>query len=203
MKNFKLINESKHIIIILFFMFLIGVIIGSFVAKFLTDEQGLKLTDYIINNIYSAGKYDTQNVSNSQRLLSYILNDFQVFLAISVFSLTILAIPFCLILTMYKGFIIGFTSAFLIKMTSTKGLLFILIAVLPQNTLRIILLIFCNVFVIKYALQKKHFSLENKKKNAYKLVSIIFFVFLLNLGVNLIEVYVTPQLIKIFSIYLT
>jgi len=199
----KFINESKRIILILFFMFLIGVVLGSFVAKFLTDEQGLKLTDYIITNLYSADKYDTQTMTNTERLLNYILNDFQAYLITAVFALTILAIPFCFIITLYKGFIIGFTSAFLIKTTLTKGVLFIIVAVLPQNTLRIILLIFCNVFVIKYALQKNHFSLECKKKNAYKLITIIFITFLLNISVNLIEAYVIPQLIKIFSIYLT
>jgi len=203
LKNFKLIQESKHIIILLFIMFLIGVIIGSFTAKFLTDEQGLKLTDYIITNLYSADKYDTQSMTNTERLLNYILNDFQVYLITAVFALTILAIPFCFLITLYKGFIIGFTSAFLIKTTMTKGILFILVAVLPQNTLRIILLIFCNIFVIKYALQKKHFSLDNKKRNAFKLMTIILITFLLNISVNLIEAYVTPQLIKIFSVYLT
>lgn len=202
MKKIKLTSQTKRIVIFLFVMFLIGIIAGSFAAKFMTDEQGLNLTDYIVNNLYTSDKYDTNDVSAAERLFSYMLNDFKVYAITAVFALTILAVPFCMLICAYKGFIIGFTSAFLIKMTSSKGILFILLAVMPQNIIRIILLIFCSVFVIKYALQKKEFSPQNKKKNAYKLISIIVFAAVLNISTNLIEAYITPHLMKLFSLYL-
>lgn len=202
MKNIKLTSQTKRIVLVLFIMFLAGIIAGSFAAKFMTNEQGLDLTDYIVKNLYTSNEYDTQDMSGSERLLGYILNDFKTFAITAVFALTILAVPYCLILCAYKGFIIGFTSAFLIKMTSSKGILFILLAVMPQNTIRIILLIFCCVFVIKYALQKKEFSSENKRKNAYKLIIIILIAASANISTNLIEAFITPNLMNLFSLYL-
>jgi stage II sporulation protein M len=183
-------------------MFLIGLTAGSFAAKFMTDEQGLNLTDYIVNKLYTSGEYETQDTSGTERLCEYAANDFKTYAVTAVFALTILAVPYCMIICAYKGFIIGFTSGFLIKATSSKGVLFILLAIMPQNTIRIILLIFCCVFVIKYALQKKEFSPENKKRNAYKLIVIILLTAGANISTNLIEAYITPQLMKLFSLYL-
>lgn len=202
MRKIKLTVQTKRIVLILFIMFLAGIIAGSFAAKFMTDEQGLDLTDYIINDLYTSNQYDTQDISGTERLIGYILNDFKTYAITAIFALTMLAVPYCMILCAYKGFIIGFTSAFLIKMTSSKGILFILLSVMPQNTIRIILIIFCCVFVIKYALQKKEFSPENKKKNAYKLITIILLTACANISTNLIEAFITPHLMKLFSLYL-
>ncbi len=202
LKKIKLNTQTKRIILILFIMFLIGIIGGSFAARYMTNNQGLNLTDYIINDLYTSNEYDTQNISSTDRLIAYILNDFKTYAVTALFALTILAVPYCMILCAYKGFIIGFTSAFLIKMTSAKGVLFILLAVMPQNIIRIILLIFCSVFVIKYALQKKEFSTENRKKNAYKLIMIIMLAACANISTNLIEAFITPHLMKLFSLYL-
>ncbi len=202
MRKIKLTVQTKRIVLILFIMFLAGIIAGSFAAKFMTDEQGLDLTDYIVKNLYTSSEYDTQDISGTERLIGYILNDFKTYAITAIFALTMLAVPYCMILCAYKGFIIGFTSAFLIKMTSSKGILFILLSVMPQNTIRIILLIFCCVFVIKYALQKKEFSPENKKKNAYKLITIILLTACANISTNLIEAFITPHLMKLFSLYL-
>jgi len=202
LKKIKLTTKTKRIIVFLFVVFLSGIIAGSFTAKFMTDEQGLALSDYIVNSLYTSDKYDTQNASATERLISYIISDLKTYAVTAVFAMTILAVPFCMLITAYKGFIIGFTSAFLIKMTSSKGVLFILLAVIPQNTIRIILYMFCCVFVIKYALQKKEFTPQNKKKNAYKLIIIISMTAVLNISTNLVEAYITPQLMKLFSLYL-
>lgn len=202
LKNIKLNTQTKRIVLVLFIMFLIGIIGGSFAARYMTNDQGLNLTDYIINDLYTSNQYDTQNISGTDRLIAYILNDFKTYAVTALFALTILAVPYCMILCTYKGFIIGFTSAFLIKMTSSKGILFILLAVMPQNIIRIILLIFCCVFVIKYALQKKEFSPENRKKNAYKLITIIMLTVCANISTNLIEAFITPALMKLFSLYI-
>jgi hypothetical protein len=60
-------------------MFLLGIIAGSFAAKYMTNDQGLDLTDYIVNNLYTSSEYDTQDISGSERLVGYILNDFKTY----------------------------------------------------------------------------------------------------------------------------
>ncbi len=201
-EKFAEIKEIKYPVLIFIGLMLLGVILGSFCAVYLPQNQRDVLESYVLDNIYSADKYDTAQIESKERIGRYFLNDLKLYAIMAALAFTVVAPYGCGLVILYQGFTIGFTSALLLQLTMAKGMLFILLAVMPQNAIRMAIIMFLSIFIVKFSSVRKQSTPQASKANTMKLLTIVAICLILNLIVNFIEAYVTPGIVTALKGYL-
>lgn len=195
-------NLVIYFIVIMFL--LIGISAGAFTVKALSDVQKQELIGYLRSffQFINENSYDTFSI-----LKQSLLNNIQTGVLIWLLGITIVGIPFILLLISLRGFIIGFTVGFLVEQMGIQGLFFALCAILPQNILIIPCLISIAVIGISFSLM----IIKNKLMKTYKtdmmrqfviystIIACLFSIILLG---ALVESYITPILMKFVSSYM-
>ncbi|MBB6216650.1 stage II sporulation protein M [Anaerosolibacter carboniphilus] len=195
-------NLVIYFIVIMFL--LIGISAGAFTVKALSDAQRQELIGYLRSffQFISENTYDTFSI-----LKQSLLNNIQTGVLIWLLGITIVGIPFILLLIALRGFIIGFTVGFLVEQMGIRGLFFALCAILPQNLLIIPCLVSIAVIGISFSLM----IIKNKLMKSYKsdimrqfviystIVATLFSIILLG---ALVEAYITPIFMKFVSSYM-
>ena len=206
MKRLKAIVE-KHIrthipiYFVSILIFTIGIVSGTYTVKALPDPQKVELIQYL-KGFFQLLK--SEDIDNYQLLFQSFFNNLKLFVPIWLLGLTIIGTPVILLILGFRGFILGFTLGFLIDELSIKGVMFILLTIIPQNLFHIPGLIGIGVFAISFS----SFIFKNKikKQPIYNLKSqiwtytiIMLSIALLLLGGSLVEAYITPIFMKILS----
>lgn len=146
---------------------------------------------------------DEQPVQSAAVFKQSLLNNSQFVLIIWVLGITVIGIPLILLIVGIKGFILGFSVSFLVEGMGLRGLLFALAAVLPQNLLIVPGILVAGVLGISFSISMLRRRKAKSKKSfssELTLYSFNIFVSLLILFVgSLVEGYITPVFIKLFS----
>ncbi|MDF2546442.1 MAG: stage sporulation protein [Anaerosolibacter sp.] len=195
-------NLVIYFIVIMFL--LIGISAGAFTVKALSDVQKQELIGYLRSffQFINENSYDTFSI-----LKQSLLNNIQTGVLIWLLGITIVGIPFILLLIALRGFIIGFTVGFLVEQMGIQGLFFALCAILPQN----ILIIPCFISIAVIGISFSLMIIKNKLMKTYKtdmmrqfviystIIACLFSIILLG---ALVEAYITPILMKFVSSYM-
>jgi stage II sporulation protein M len=183
---------------------LIGISAGAFTVKALSDVQKQELIGYLRSffQFISENTYDSFSI-----LKQSLLNNIQTGVLIWLLGITIVGIPFILLLIALRGFIIGFTVGFLVEQMGVKGLFFALFSILPQNLLIIPCLVSIAVIGISFSLM----LIKNRLAKSYKtdamrqfviystIIATTFGIILLG---AMVEAYITPVFMKFVSTYM-
>ncbi len=191
-------NLLLYIIVLVFFAG--GIAAGAFTMDALSSVQKEELVNYFQSFFNVLGEETVQSVVVFKQSL---LNNSQFIIIIWVLGITVIGIPLILLLVGIKGFIIGFSVSFLVEEMGFKGLLFALAAILPQNLLIVPGIIMAGVLGISFSLS----MLGRKKTKPKKSFSSELIVYTMNillvlaiiLAGSLIEGYITPVFMKLFS----
>ncbi|MDD3839173.1 MAG: stage II sporulation protein M [Clostridia bacterium] len=205
LKTFIVEHISNHLMIyiIVFFCFVAGISAGAYTVGSISSEQKEELSDFLKS---SSTILDDDSLDNNIIFKRSLINNFQSLGLIWILGITIIGIPAILIVVGIKGFIIGFTVGFLINQMNFKGIVFVLLSILPQNIIFVPATIVMGVMAISYSL----FILRIKKKGKwvdkqllkrqFLLYILVFFIlsiiFLLGC---IMESYIAPFLIKWMS----
>jgi stage II sporulation protein M len=144
------IKENLGVYFTVTLFFAIGLAAGAFTAKALDNAQKQDLILYLNRFFQVLGN---EKIKNTEIFLQSIKNNFQTIFFIWLFGITFIGIPFTLLVTSFRGFIIGFTIAFLIQGLGWKGFLFALAAVIPQNILYIPCLLIISSLSLCFSFQ--------------------------------------------------
>lgn len=196
---------EKHIRLHIFFYFLavlffaIGIVSGSYTVKALSDPQKSELINYLKGFFQLLKNID---IDNNKLLIQSLFNNLKLIIPIWLLGLTIIGIPFILFILGFRGFILGFTLGFLIDELSSKGVLFIILTILPHNLFHVPGLIGIGVFAISFSsfLLKnriKKQNIINKKNQIGTYTTIILIISLLLVLGSIIEAYITPSFMKL------
>ncbi len=197
-------NLGIYFIVILFFA--LGIATGAFTVKAMSSEEQQNLIKYL-NNFFQIISSD--NVSFGKNLAWSLKNNLQIIFFLWVLGLTILGIPFNLLITSFRGFLLGYTVAFLISSMSWKGLLFIAAAILPQNIIYIPCLIIISAMSLSFSmkvLRRKGKSIGTGFGETNTVISYsakMAAVSLIMLIGCLIEVFISPTIVRFMSSYMT
>lgn len=181
-----------------------GVAAGAFTVKALDDTEKVDLINYLQGffQILTSKDIDSMAV-----LRQSVRNNIQTIFAIWLLGITVIGIPITLLIIGVRGFIIGFTVAFLIEGLGFKGLFFTLLAIMPNNLIVIPCLLAAGVIsisfsnmIIKDRLARRWTKNYWQKFFSYSILIIILFA--VSIGGSLIEAYVVPVFIKLISSYL-
>lgn len=195
---FKLIIPNTRTNIVIFSIFIIGVITGSiFIAIINTNDKAL-VVEHISKFFNSINSSSYSYLDSLKDMLS--LNYFYI-IVIWVLGLSILGILVNIFLTYLKGFIIGFTTSSLIITYGFKSLPAVILYIIPHTIINALVIIILTIYSVTFSrylfiqiFQKKDMKTKNFMK---KYIIILLLAIGLTLISSLSEVYLFPTLLKL------
>lgn len=193
----KHIQDNFWLYTVSFFCICIGIVFGIYSVKYMDNFSKSDLTNYVLSFIKSKS---LNNINYKEVFLGTLKNNLPIIIGIWFLGLTIIGIPFILIIDVIKGFTLGFTFSFFISALGGKGIGVALGGVLPQNIIYIPCIIFCSVISMKLSLTIIKDS-KNWKRNIITTIgsySVIFIIVSLVMCIGfLIEVFITPEILNL------
>ena len=204
MKLFKLINDeemkNKKIFIFITILLIIGFIAGTLYITILsnTDKELIKDT---ITNYFTQIK--ESKVNYNDQFYNSIISNVIYIVGIWLLGISIIGLPIIVCLVFYKSFIMGFSITSIIYNYKVKGILLSFTYSFPYQILNVIIISFISLYAIKVSLSIVKMMVSKKQINFKKLIkkySVVLVICLfLSVISSLIEGYVTPNFIKLFS----
>lgn len=193
-------NLILYLITVLFLC--IGIVIGMYSVKYMSDVEKSNLISYLRNLCETISQ---EQVNRKYIFIEAIKNNIAIIVAVWFLGLTILGIPIILIIDLFKGFTIGFTSSLVINGLGTKGILIDLLIIFPQNIIYIPCIVISSVIAIEFSLiLLKSISIKSINKNgnliqiaAYSTV-FIFITGFMFVGF-ILEGYISPSILKFIA----
>lgn len=195
-----ILNNSKEYIIVLL-MFVIGVFVGVLFINNMNSEQNVEVSTYLTSFI---DKFkNTQNINNVEILRTSVLQNVILACILWFFGTTVIGLPVVFGIVLYRGFCLGYTvSASIMVLGLSKGIPFILIALLLQNIIFIpaIIAIAVSGFKLYKSIvkdrRKENIKLEILRHTIFSLVMLGFLVVS-----SMIEVFISTNLLKVVIKY--
>lgn len=180
-----------------------GIVLGSFTVKMLSETQKQELLNFVESFFSSVGDV---YIDSSAVFYTSVLNNLKTALIISLAGFFVLSFPLIPAVVFFRGYILGFTVGFLASEYGIKGCIFAAFSILPQNIIALPVIISVAVTGIYYAAE----VIKNRKRmNRREYLNMTGSYVLLNFGfclllvlAGLIEGYISPIFIKIFSTYI-
>lgn len=193
----KNLQDNLIIYLIIPVIFLVGIFFGVMGVHELDTSQVNELVQYVdgfINNL------PTASVDAGLETRHALMTNLKTLFYIWFLGLTVIGIPLTMVITFSRGFILGFTTGFLVQQKSLQGVLVILLTVVPQNLLLIPVVLIAAVssisfsfFVIRGKFGGKTMNLS-KRFIGYTCSFILFGLF--TVLAALVQGYVSPSLVK-------
>lgn len=114
-------------------LFVVGVASGAVAVKALSFSQKQELLTFL-QQFFSTS---VGSVVNSGALLDTLLVNLQLVWLVWLMGLLIFGLPVIVVLVFFRGFVLGFSVAFLISEMAWKGLLFAFCSVIPHNLISV------------------------------------------------------------------
>ncbi|MCL6634519.1 MAG: stage II sporulation protein M [Peptococcaceae bacterium] len=183
-------------------VFALGLAAGACGVQKLKVEQAYELGLYLDRFLQQAGGIE---VDTGRALRNIVYNDIMIFLFIYLLGLTIIGIPVMLGIIFTRGFVLGFTLAFLANEKSAEGIVLACAAVLPKNIFLVPTLLMGGVASLSFAL-----LLARRFYNSKILIWPGFLVYSALMlvitacaaGAGLLDMYLTPVLVRLAANYL-
>lgn len=200
LKNFinEHINTNIWLYVISIICIFAGAILGIYSVKYMGSFEKTDLTSYISNfgSTLNSGALDYKNV-----FMQTLKNNLSIILGIWFLGLTMVGVPIILILDIFKGFTLGFSTCFMINQMGLKGLWISLLGILPQNLIYIPIVVIASVLAMEFSLtifrdknQKPGSNPIAMRITSYSFIFVII-VFFMFIGF-FTEAYLTPNLVK-------
>lgn len=195
---FKLIIPNTRTNIVIFSIFIIGVITGSIFISIINTNDKALVVEHISKFFNSINSSSYSYLDSLKDMLS--LNYFYI-IVIWVLGLSILGILVNIFLTYLKGFIIGFTTSSLIITYGLKSLPAVILYIIPHTIINALVIIILTIYSVTFSrylfiqiFQKKDMKTKNFMK---KYIIILLLAIGLTLISSLSEVYLFPMLLKL------
>lgn len=184
---------------------IVGIIAGSIAVKVLSYQQKEELVNYLGN---FSGEVEKLIVNREILFKELILSNLKFVFVLWLLGLSLIGIIFIPVIIFFRGFILGFTVGFLVDEMFFKGLLLAVIAIFPQNLFIVPALLLASLFCLVFAF-KLIVRILGKKNYRYNSSTLVInYSLLMSMSALLlvvaavIETYLTPLLISIFSKFL-
>lgn len=196
------VKGNLGLYILLTALFIFGVVFGSLRVKAMPASQSQNIFDHVnafVNNV------DSITIDSSEVFNITLANNLKTASILSIAGLSIIGVPLIFILIFFRGLSLGYATGFLIKQFGTKGIIFSLIAIFPQNIIIIPTLISIGVASLIFPRSILNSNKISAQSNSYLILGyflLVLFFCLLLLIACLIESYISSNLIKFLAKYI-
>ena len=189
-------------LLVLLISLVVGIIVGSLSVKILSYGQKEVLLNYLGDFSGEVEKL----IANRQILFKeLILTNMRFVFVLWFLGLSIIGVIFIPLIIFLRGFILGFTVGFLVDEMFFKGLLLAVIGIFPQNLFILAALLLGSLFSLVFAF-KLILRVLSKEQPKHKFVTVFLkysilmsISALLLIAAAVIEAYLTPLLVSLFS----
>lgn len=185
---------GTYLIIIVFLI--LGIAVGSIMSKVLEEQQIKNLVSFLNSYFKVLNETDIKSII---LLKQSILNNLKTVFLLWLFGIIIIGVPLTFCIISLRGFVIGFTVSFLFKEFGLNGILFSLLAILPQNIFIIPGLIIISVisfsFSTNFLKRRRQYRYSTYQNIINYSITILLVTTLLIVG-SIVEAYVTPVFMK-------
>ena len=185
-------RERIFLFILILILFLMGIIFGVLATSVLDPAQRDNLLSYL-NQGLRGEIFISNSVYTRQTIIANIKTVFFLFFM----GISVIGVPLALLLIFTRGFIIGYSTSFLLKTMGFKGLVLILTGVIPHNLfiipalfLMVIAIIDIAAALIKVRFTKKQMTIGDELIKCAFLTLIVLLVMTL---AGFIQGYITPS----------
>ena len=194
---YDVILPNKRINRVILILFIIGFISGClFLTIVNTDEKEIiisQITNFISN-------INNNSIDNLDLLKNSLINNYVYVIVLWILGLSILGVIINIFLVYIKGFILGFTLSSIVLTYKTKGILFSLVYVFPNELIKVLVILLLGVYsltlsldIVKELLKKNN----NELRKVFKRYVVILCISIILMGVSsLYESYVIPDLLN-------
>lgn len=194
------IEKGVILYIITFLSICIGVVLGVYSVKHMQGIDKSAINKWLTEAISAL---QSNQLSLKSLFVDSLKNYLPIVLALWFLGLTIIGIPFIIILDLIKGYTLGFTFSFIISNYALKGFAASIFGVVLQNLIFIPCIVFLSVMSMEFSggiLKDKTMILD---KNTffrclinYSIVyGIVFIIMIIGSG---IEAIISPRMIRYF-----
>jgi stage II sporulation protein M len=184
----------------LFIAFIIGICAGAFTVNGLGAWQAQELKNYVEGFLKLLGN---QEINNAELFKGGFIDNLKLAALLWGLGVTIIGIPFIFIAMGIKGFVTGFSTGFISSALGFKGVIFVLITVIPKEIIILPCMMCMGVSGINFSLsiirRKKLGQVNSNSLKAglasYFLLGMLL-IGLITCGV-LVEAYVSSSLAKL------
>ncbi|MHB8985476.1 MAG: stage II sporulation protein M [Eubacteriales bacterium] len=180
--------------------FAAGVIAGASGVERLSAEQSTSLSYFLDRFVFQSGSIEIDPVLARDALY----NDTAVILAFYVLGLTVIGIPVLLGLVFFRGFILGFAVNYLTVDRPMQGLVIILAAILPQNLFLVPAILIGGAASLSFSMLLARRFLDSRFliwPGFTRYSGMMAAILGLASVAALVEVYLTPSLLKLAANY--
>jgi stage II sporulation protein M len=186
---------------IVLFVFSLGLAAGFAGVQKLQTDQTEQLNFELDNFLQQAGMLEIDFSKATRDALYYGII---LFAAIYLLGLSVIGIPVVLAILFVRGFALGFAIEFLTREKSIQGVVLAFAAILPHNILMVPALLIAGVASLSFSwlLVKRFYNSKILVWPSFVAYSgMMIFITACVAGAGLVEVYLTPLLIKIAADY--
>ncbi len=197
------INSNKKKYMFLLMAFILGILLGYATLMMLKDEITAELTEFMGENLKSFLSY-SEDLDKAAYFREVFFSELWWFVIMWIAGMSVLGVFFPPAFLLYKGYIFGFTFAFMLRCFDGKGLLFDILVLISQNVIKIPVLLFASMCTMSHALKKTPDNISKRKPKgdigitgAYTLC-MIFSLAAYAVGI-LLECYVIPHFVFLLA----
>lgn len=183
-------------------VFVAGIVTGGLALQFVADEGRAALVEEVqsllrfVDSRPAAAPADVLKVA----LGEYVL---KVPFVIGLLGLSVIGAPIVLAVIFVRGFVLGFTTMFLIDGLFLRGVVLAAAALLPQNLLAVPATVIAGIAALSFSTAAARVLLGRRDINMYQQFASAAVVLLLSavtlIGAAFVEAYVSPVLMSTAS----
>ncbi len=195
-KNIKF--NTKNFFIFLMSFSIVTIILGIVFYFLISSSDKEAVNTVVMNNFRIKSNYDYLRLLKD----SIFKNIYNISL-IWILGLSIIGVVGVIFLYFCEMFSIGFTIASIISTYKVKGLVGVLVYLIPSKICYVIVFFILSYFAIRisYKMIKLLFTKEeiNIKRDMNKYFKVLLFSSIVMIGISMLEVFIDPILIKLFT----
>lgn len=202
LKKDKLVGQ-KRLYIALIIILLIGIFLGLIYPWFLSlDNKELLITsiESFFNNVQN------ENIDYGIGLKNSFLSNLSYLLGIWFLGISIIGLPLIGILLILRGFLFGFSISSIISVYRFKGIIGAFSYIFPSQILSLITIVLLTFYAVsfsfklfRYLFLKENLNFKPIMNKYLKILGICFISFSI---VSLMDAYLQPIIMKLFTFFL-
>lgn len=193
--------KTKRLYLFLLLIFIIGVIFGSLFITIINETD----KNTVINQISGFfNQIKNNNIDFNSALKNSITTNLLYIVAIWILGISIIGIPIIIIMLFLRGFMIGFSIAAIIAKYKLIGIIGGLTYIFPHYIISLIIIFMISYYALRFSFNLLEAVVKKKSINFNEVINRYSFIMIFSIIVmviaSLIETYLSPYIMKLFTL---